>query len=127
MIMARILQCQKETSCQLVVQENLPKMTETHLAKVTRATRMTCICRSFEGNTPLQRVGVYGVDENVLIIQRLLAAGANMDEQDGYGRTPISLCCFDSHLNIARLFLEQGADITIADVIGLVALALGHL
>ncbi|KAJ4422548.1 hypothetical protein N0V82_002776 [Gnomoniopsis sp. IMI 355080] len=71
--------------------------------------------KSFEGKTPLQVVGVYGVEEDVLIVKRLLAAGASMDEQDGYGRTSISLCCFDSHLGIARALLEQGVDVSIAD------------
>lgn len=77
--------------------------------------------KSFEGKTPLQVVGVYGGgggdddEADVLIVQRLLAAGSNIDEQDGYGRTPISLCCFDSHLNIARELLDWGADLTIRD------------
>lgn len=74
--------------------------------------------KSFEGKTPLQVVGVYGVAEDVLIVKRLLAAGANIDAQDGYGRTPISLCCFDSHLNIAQALLDQGANVNIADVKG---------
>lgn len=71
--------------------------------------------KSFEGKIPLQVVGVYGDEADVLIVQRLLAAGSNIDEQDGYGRTPISLCCFDSHLNIARTLLDRGADLTIMD------------
>lgn len=71
--------------------------------------------KSFEGKTPLQVVGVYGREADVLIVQHLLAAGSNIDEQDGYGRTAISLCCFDSHLNIARTLLEHGADVTITD------------
>lgn len=71
--------------------------------------------KSFEGKTPLQVVGVYGREADVLIVQHLLAAGSNIDEQDGYCRTPISLCCFDRHLNIARTLLDRGADLTVAD------------
>lgn len=71
--------------------------------------------KSFEGKTPLQVVGVYGRQEDVIIVQRLLRAGSNIDERDGYGRTAISLCCFDSHVNVARTLLAWGADLTIAD------------
>lgn len=74
--------------------------------------------RSFEGKTPLQVVGVYGVREDVLIVERLLAAGSEIDAQDGYGRTALSLCCFDSHVNIARTLLERRASLRIPDVRG---------
>lgn len=75
--------------------------------------------RSFEGKTPLQVVGVYGGREDVLIVKRLLAAGARVDERDGYGRTALSLCCFDSHVNVARVLLDHGgADATVPDAKG---------
>lgn len=76
--------------------------------------------RSFEGKTPLQTIGAYGVrEEDVLkVMHELLDAGSDIDPRDSYGRTPISLCCFDSHIDIARLLLERGADISIADVRG---------
>lgn len=71
--------------------------------------------KSFEGKTPLQVVGVYGVQEDVLIVRRLVAAGADLNVRDGYGRTPISLCCFNSHVDIARVLLDAGADLQISD------------
>ncbi|KAK2596449.1 hypothetical protein N8I77_013339 [Diaporthe amygdali] len=74
--------------------------------------------RSFEGKTPLHVVGVYGIREDVLIVQRLLDSGAEIDAQDSYGRTAISLCCFDSHAEIAQLLLERGADLTVPDAHG---------
>lgn len=74
--------------------------------------------KSFEGKTALQVVGVYGVKEDVLITKRLLDAGSDIDGKDGYCRTPISLCCFDINLNIARFLLEHGADTRIPDVKG---------
>lgn len=74
--------------------------------------------RSFEGKTPLHVVGVYGIREDVLIVQRLLDSGAEIDAQDAYGRTAISLCCFDSHAEIAQLLLERGADLTVPDARG---------
>lgn len=67
--------------------------------------------KSFEGKTPLQVAGVYGVTSDVLVAERLLAAGAPINERDTYGRTAVSLCCFDSHLNLARLLLARGADV----------------
>ncbi|KAI7782184.1 hypothetical protein LA080_013728 [Diaporthe eres] len=76
--------------------------------------------RSFEGKTPLQTIGAYGVREEDVqkVMHELLDAGSDIDARDSYGRTPISLCCFDSHIDIARLLLERGADISIADVRG---------
>ncbi|KAG6355221.1 hypothetical protein INS49_004302 [Diaporthe citri] len=76
--------------------------------------------RSSEGKTPLQVVGVYGVrkEDVLMVMHELLDAGSGIDERDSYGRTPISLCCFDSHVDIARLLLGRGADVSIPDVQG---------
>lgn len=73
--------------------------------------------QSFEGKTPLQVVGAYEVRENnvLMVMHKLLDAGSDIDTQDSYGRTPISLCCFDSHVDIARLLLERGADVSVPD------------
>lgn len=80
--------------------------------------------RSFEGNTPLQVVGAYGVteEEDVLlaITHKLLDAGSDVDAQDSYGRTPVSLCCFDAHVPVARAraLLQRGADVSVPDTRG---------
>lgn len=80
--------------------------------------------RSFEGKTPLQVVGAYAArEEDVLtVVHELLDAGSDIDAGDSYGRTPVSLCCFDSHVGIARLLLGRGADVSIPDLRGLLPL-----
>lgn len=78
--------------------------------------------RSFEGKTPLQVVGAYGVteEEDVLlaITHALVDAGADVDARDSYGRTPVSLCCFDTHSPVARALLQRGADVSVPDARG---------
>ncbi|KAK6423274.1 hypothetical protein LTR95_016552, partial [Oleoguttula sp. CCFEE 5521] len=71
---------------------------------------------SFEGKTPLQALGNYVVHEQIAL--RLLAAGCDINHRDSYGRSAISLCCFDTHANIAKVLLDSGADTSLPDVSG---------
>ncbi|KAK6437306.1 hypothetical protein LTR95_006507 [Oleoguttula sp. CCFEE 5521] len=69
---------------------------------------------SFEGKTPLQALGNYAVHEQIAL--RLLAAGCDINHRDSYGRSAISLCCFDTHANIATVLLDNGADTSLPDI-----------
>lgn len=49
--------------------------------------------------------------DDVETVKSLLDAGANVNEYDEHGNTPLFLACVQSNLSIAQLLLEYGANI----------------
>lgn len=72
--------------------------------------------KSFEGKIPLQVVGAYA--DNGDIVKLMLDYGSDVNAQDAYGRTTLSLCCYNSTCGIAKILLEHGADLNIVDIDG---------
>jgi len=51
-------------------------------------------------------------------VQRLIAAGADLNARDSHGRTPTLVAAFGSHDEVFRLLAEAGADMNAQDRIG---------
>jgi hypothetical protein len=69
---------------------------------------------------PLYYAASYGLSETV---RSLVRAGARLDDKAGRcGGTALHVACYRQHPDIARFLLEAGADYTIQDVNGAIAL-----
>ncbi|MBI3440875.1 MAG: ankyrin repeat domain-containing protein [Proteobacteria bacterium] len=49
-------------------------------------------------------------DGDAPIVKDLLARGADSEEKNGYGETPLIVAVREGHVDIVRLLLEHGAD-----------------
>jgi hypothetical protein len=53
--------------------------------------------------------------ENVELFRALLDAGADVNEKNGIGHTPLSIACKNGHLHVVKLLLQNGAEINEPD------------
>jgi|GEM_PF-6141627 len=70
-----------------------------------------CTLESLEYATAL---GMSVVNEDTEAAKRLLAAGANVDDSNNFGATPLYLAVLRENLELVRLLVNKGADIHIA-------------
>jgi ankyrin repeat protein len=63
----------------------------------------------YHKTTPLWCAAVKGYK---LLVEYLLLAGANIDAVTDTGSTPVRSACYSSHLEIVKVLVEHGADIT---------------
>jgi hypothetical protein len=73
--------------------------------------------------TPLGVAGASGYDD---VMQVLLGAGANINEQDGFGDTALMAAVRAGRLEAVRLLLDRGADVQLADRQGRTAMTWAH-
>ena len=52
---------------------------------------------------------------DVAAVERLLAAGADVEATDMMGRTPLIAAAYENHLEVARLLIAAGADVNVQD------------
>ena len=52
---------------------------------------------------------------DVAAVERLLAAGADIEATDMMGRTPLIAAAYENHLEVARLLIAAGADVNVQD------------
>lgn len=75
---------------------------------------------NLDGDTPLlESVFVY---PEMDIIHILLDKGANINAKNHYGRTALMYVVINEYIDVVKLFLERGADKTIQDINGHIAL-----
>ena len=60
---------------------------------------------------------------NVAVLEYLLDSGANIDDTDSFGDTPLHHAAFDGHRRIVEFLLSKGADPTIRNLNGATPLA----
>ena len=55
---------------------------------------------------------------NIKTMKYLIAHGADVDERNVYGETPLHWCCKEGNIEIAKLLIENGCDIKTKDCDG---------
>lgn len=82
------------------------------------------------GWTPLMQVAWDGVREHIGVVQLLLNHGAEVNAQDRWGNTALTIASRNGHVETVRTLLDNGADIDAHDQRGstalIVALLRGH-
>jgi uncharacterized protein len=68
------------------------------------------------GLTPLHWMATLG---DLVAIELLIAAGANIDAADDQGNTPLHEAVSSRHTSAVLLFLERGASVTVKNMSGL--------
>ena len=56
--------------------------------------------------------------DGIEVLETLIELGANVNQQNAVGDTPLSLSCQASTLYIAHLLIEKEADVKIANKLG---------
>lgn len=85
----------------LVATATLPDPTPTHNPEREQAMNAELIRAAEQGDTPT--------------VLRLLAAGADINSQDGAGRTPVMAATHGNQVETVRALIEAGADINLQD------------
>lgn len=70
-----------------------------------------------KGSSPLHFL-CYGSDPQafpISLFQLLLSAGADLSLRDGTGLTPLLVACSSGRLDVVKLFIQHGADVTAVD------------
>ena len=60
----------------------------------------------------------YGENETLETVKIVVKAGADLNQQDYHGNTPILICCSTGRLDILTYLVDNGADATITDNYG---------
>jgi len=86
---------------------------------------------SIEAPDDIEDSSIHGlsVSDDVLGLTALLDQDPNIDvnELDEFGYTPLHLACDRGNVDIVKILLKKGADITIKDPDGFLALELAHV
>ncbi|CAI2356713.1 unnamed protein product [Caenorhabditis sp. 36 PRJEB53466] len=64
----------------------------------------------YNGRTAVQIAADYG---QTAVIDYLISIGANIQEKDKYGITPLLSAVWEGHVDTVKLLLEHGADRTV--------------
>ena len=75
-------------------------------------TRCNVDACDYDGRTCLHLAASTG---NMLVVQGLHAAGANLSPVDGFGGTPLSDAIRNGHLEVARLLVKHEAQVEMAE------------
>lgn len=72
------------------------------------STALFDMCVSLLGHTALHHAAVGGYED---VVQVLIAAGANVEEQNENGHTPLMESASAGHVGVAKILLDAGAGI----------------
>lgn len=67
------------------------------------------------------------VEGDLKLVETIIEKGANVNEADTIGRTPLYIACSHDHAEIAELLIEKGANVNVANREGITALDMMYL
>ncbi|PZQ96223.1 MAG: hypothetical protein DI539_30320, partial [Flavobacterium psychrophilum] len=52
---------------------------------------------------------------NIAVLEELIKGGANLNQQDPKGYTPLIIACYNHQYEAAKILIEHGADVNAVD------------